>query len=80
MIIGLLQLGLQLPVLDLVVSPFGRISLRLVATVEFVILFATVGLLVYSTITVVLQQSAISSITLSEYLFVQSKQDATSPS
>jgi hypothetical protein len=66
-IVGQHQLRVQFPVLDLVVSPFGRISLRSVATVEVVMQFATVELLVYSTIiVVVLQQLAISSITLSE--------------
>jgi hypothetical protein len=51
-------------VLDLVVSPFARIGLRSVATIEFVILFATVELLGYSTISlsVVLERLAISSI------------------
>lgn len=86
-IVGQHQLRVQFPVLDLAVSPFERISLRSVATVEFVIRFATVELLVCSTIvgihlTVVLQQQAISSITLStKYSSVQlSEQDATSPS
>lgn len=79
MLIGLIQL--HFPGLDLAVSPFGRISLRLVAIIGPIILSITVELLEFFAILRLVEfpQLPTSSIRLSaKHSSIQP--DATSPS